>query len=368
MPSSISSSEVRPLDSARSRALLLGMIVGMLGLILVEAAMRYNGATPGVKDNPGLWSLKRSQASRFGKEAIILVGSSRIQLGVDVERLEALSERPVVQLAIDGSFLLDVLEDLAADPQVRGDIIVTGSLPKLSHSPAGDISQKWLAHYHHAFRGLVFPKLEQRLKTELQSLSAIYANLIPLDVLVTRLWQRQELPKIYLRTLPSRDRDADYSLVEQPDFYVRRVLQVLGRKIPDTAFQSPESFSDAVLESSRQNIRAINSNESRYRRAESAIATLQARGSRVSIVRFPTSGLVRAIEDLREPITTWREVTQRLHPAASIDFRDHKELQYRLADGSHLDQHQKVEFTERLIALLKRHGGLGPALVNAQEN
>lgn len=352
MPSYISNSERRPVDSARSRVLLLGMILGLFGILCMETLFRTHDLKPDVKDGPGLWSVKRAQASSTNEEAIILLGASRIQLGIDVSKLELLTGRPVIQLAINGSLLLDVLEDLAADPKVRGDILVSASLYKLSHSKPGDICQRWLSHYHREFRGLVFPMVEQVLKTKLQSVSAIYSNLVPLDVLITRLWKGEDLPKINVRTRTNRDRDADYSEVEQPQFFIRRVLSTLGRELPESAFKTTETFARAVLDTSRKHIRPVSIEEEHYQRAEHAISELQKRGSRVAVVRFPTSGLVRVIEDAREPKEAWQKVMQQLQPSASLDFRDHKELQFRQADGSHLDQHQKVEFTERLFTLL----------------
>jgi len=204
----------------------------------------------------------------------------------------------------------------------------------------------------------VFPRLERALVTRLQSLSALHANLVPLEFMLDRLGQGGKLPEIYLRTYANRERSADYRLVKQPDFYVRRVMRVLAVDLPDSAFQNMDTFADAVLKTGRQRIRPWSASSDAYRQAASAIARLQQRGSRVSVVRFPSSGLVRGLEDLAEPVSLWRQVMSQLGASASIDFRDYPLLQYELADGSHLDQRQKGEFTSRLLALLLQLGGL----------
>ena len=52
-----------------------------------EFFWRAQGFIPSLHDNAMLWSLARSRASELGSDAVVLVGSSRMQMGIHREAL-----------------------------------------------------------------------------------------------------------------------------------------------------------------------------------------------------------------------------------------------------------------------------------------
>ena len=48
-----------------------------------------------------------------------------MQRGVDVDELANSLQRPIIQLAVEGTSGLPVLENLAADPRFRGTVVVS---------------------------------------------------------------------------------------------------------------------------------------------------------------------------------------------------------------------------------------------------
>ena len=182
MPSSTSSS-----DAAGSRwALPLagGLLIAALCFALLETAVLLLGNEPGVRDGPALWSLMRARADAPG--AIVLVGSSRMQLDIDVAHLAELTGRPVVQLAIDGQSFQPVLAGLAADPDFRGTVLVEAIDQNLSAQGDFRRAQSWVDHWHQ--RGQSWSaRSDAWLALKLQQLSAWYASEPPWQEMLRRI-------------------------------------------------------------------------------------------------------------------------------------------------------------------------------------
>lgn len=352
MPSSTSSFDPEMASDKQTKAILLGLLFGMLLILAVENLIRIKGGEANVRDTAELWASQRARASSIGDDALILVGSSRIQLGLDLGVLAKTTGMIPVQLAIDGSPNLEVLENLANDKSITGTILVSTSLRLLFPIKNSMRVNKWIGVYEDKYRNLWFPEKEQLIKAKLQSVSALYANIVPLEVLIPLLFDsNKNLRKFYLKTSPNRERDADYSLVEMPDFYMRRVVRKLGYPLPAEAYNSYDSFQDSVISIAKGNYSEFNTDPKRSRRIKSAIEKFKNRGVEVIITRLPLSGLVESISDIRYPRALWDKVVSDLEVRV-IDYRDYPELAYQLPDGSHLDITQKAEFTDRFASIL----------------
>ena len=351
MPSFISSSDRSMSRDRQTKVILLGLMSGLFLIAATENYIRFKGGEPDVRDTAELWASQRARASSIGDDALILVGSSRIQLDLDLDTLATSTGKRPVQLAIDGSPYMDVLENLANDRNLTGTVLVSTTLPKLATGNKTQRVKKWINIYEKEYKNLWFPQKEQMLKAKLQSVSALYANILPLDKLVPRLLESEKLQKTYLKTLPSRERNADYSLVKMPDFYLQRAERNLGYPLPAQAYESYEDFQSSVIRIAKENYKEFNTDPRRFNRIKSAIKKLQQRGVVVVIARFPLSGLVEDISDIRLPKDLWDKVISDLD-VISIDYRDYPQLAYQLPDGSHLDITQKAEFTQRFADIL----------------
>ena len=100
----------------------LSALIFVAGLALFEGYGRKLGFQPSLRDNTGLWSLNRDKATG---NVLAIVGSSRAQLGLDLDAITSeTSHNDVVQLSINGSSSLLVLEDLAADSDFTGSVLM----------------------------------------------------------------------------------------------------------------------------------------------------------------------------------------------------------------------------------------------------
>lgn len=339
----------------KTKHLVLGLLVGLLLILATENMIRMAGGLPDVRDTKELWASNRARASALGKDVIIIVGSSRVQLGIDLKELERFSSKKVVQLAIDGSSYLDILDHLAEDQSVMGTILISSNLQKLYSNTRNERPRNWIEFYDQNYRNLWSPKIEQRLKASLQSISALYSNIIPIESLAPILFSKARIMDPYLTTLPSRERNADYSKVKMPAFYINRVIRNLGYALPHKSYKSHDEFAHEVIRITKEHHKEKEYKAEKFVQLESALVKLKSRGVKVAIIHFPLSGLVETINDIRYPKRKWDEITSKLN-ATFIDYRDYPQLRYNLADGSHLDFRQKGEFTKRLAAILMEKG------------
>lgn len=303
-------------------------------------------------DTKELWAAQRARASSLGKDALILVGTSRIQLGMDLDILEDVLNLTPVQLAIDGNPFMPVLEDLVADPSITGTIILS-----LDNGAIGPLTKRyrsteWVEFYNREYRDLFSPALEKRLKAKVKSLSNIYSSGVPLFRLLKFATGREPAPKHYLKTDARRERDADYRMVRQPDFYLARAIRHLGQNVDLTGVttlpQAIQRIRDSIPTRSYQKHQISN-----FSYINEITQKLRQRGVRIIFVRFPTSDLVWEIDQAKLPKEYYWDQFARYSLAPTIHFMDYPELQFKLADGSHLDQSQKQEFTRSLARIIR---------------
>ena len=353
MLSSTSSFERYIPGREHTRKLLIGLLGGLLLVLLCENLFRNLGVTANVRETATLWAVQREIAASSGAEKLILVGASRSQLGMDIEELERLSNKPVVQLAIDGSPYLNVLEHLANDQSVRGTVIISTTLDGLVSTPGLSRSDQWIEEYETNYRHRGYLKVENKLIAMLQSASALYANVVPLPALVSSIVGGTALPVSYITTQINRERNADYNLTTYPDIYIARVMRTLDLPLPPREFDDLEQFETAILNVARANLVAADIGEFDLVDLQAQLAKLQQRGVEVVFVQFPMSGAVEALNNMRYPKALWDNVMSELG-ARMIDYRDYPQLDYELVDGPHLDIRQKTEFTRDLFQILDR--------------
>ncbi len=334
---------------------MFSIIVGVFLVLLLENIVRFKGLESNVRDNPGLWSSYRGLASDLGEEAIIIVGASRSQLGLDLSVINRELGKVPIQLSIDGATFIEVLENLAEDDSIKGEVWVSASMEKMIPWDEHRLASNWISHYENDFMGLWQPKIEQRLKASLMSVSALYSSIIPPQMWPEILFGQRKLPPQYLMTFANRERDADYTKVSMPNFYVQRVMRHFGGKLGGNKFANINKLEEAVVEAvKKEKIKEVPS-DLKLSRLVSALQKLSGRGVKVNLINFPKSGAVEKIDDIRYPKQNWDAVAKKISISPLInvvDYRDYSNLDFYCPDGSHIDQSQKSEFTRELIKVL----------------
>jgi hypothetical protein len=360
--SSISSSDIyltnRPLAPGKwLRAACVAMVVFALFVAAMEFRLASRGFHATVLDTDQLWLQQRQRASDLGGKALVIVGASRVQLDLDLDVLRHETKLEPVQLAVDGSSFIPVLNNLAQDPRVTGTVMVEYEDGQVDDTGRDDratqLSEAWTNRKpRHSLPDFAYT--ESMLSAFVREHVRSYADgARPLTSLLKRVMNPGATPQ-YLVTMPSRTRLADYRRVSMPSFYYSRVIRNLGEDVP---LRNGMLWSDvdAELKSRVARISAAPKNAYDINTAHitGMVRTIEARGGRVVFLAMPTSGLIREIDTRRYPRADYWDRFDSQLGGKGLDVADHAELnRFHCPDGSHLDFRDRAGFTGALVGVL----------------
>lgn len=357
MLSSTSSSNQRLPALPWLKLWLPALLLVMLLVAILEMRLALRGISPTQLDSEARWLESRSAAATHGRDALVLIGASRIQLGIDVPLLQRLSGKPTHQLAIDGTSYWPLLQGLAEDSEFTGTVVVD----YYEHTPLAEAEGGLATVYEQRYqqkrtqlRHWNFDRLENLLEWRWRGMMRSYADgARPLDSLFYRILNKPEIPQ-YLVTNFDRSRDADYSKLPMPDFYLARVRRTLGKDAPTVSLRDKDySQLFAALQQHIDTLPVADTSglAEKHRKLLRAIQKIQSRGGHVIFLIMPSSGMVRAIEQRRFPDALFLEPLRRALPIPIIDATSLPQFaDFRCPDGSHLDYRDKPRFTAAFAA------------------
>lgn len=319
----------------------------VLALLLIagwEWHWRSFGATPDYYNSNGEWAQQRRRIDAGEGGKTVLVGASRVMYDVQLPVWEtATGERPI-QLAIQGTSPVPMLEDLAADPNFTGRVLVevTPQVFFTGLSTRGDL----VPYYHKEGPS-------QRIGNWLSMhLVEPYFAFYDTDFKLNKVIQRQDWPArpgvpqfIDIRKLGVSEADRNTHLWDkvEKDASYRELARRIWRQffgIPAPGVMTTEQAKKALDE--------------QIPRVVSAVAKLRARGVPVVLVRPPSTGEYYACEQKFFPrAQTWDLLLERTG-APGIHFEDYPQLQgYYLPDWSHIAHSEADRFTAALAPLVE---------------
>lgn len=311
-----------------------------------EWVWRDYGVTTSYRNSLGQWAAQRRRIDTGEGDKTVLIGSSRVLFGVQLPVWEkAAGERPI-QLSLEGTSSIPVLEDLAEDPNFKGRLLI-GVTPDLFFSGF-------------AYRGDVIPYYHKQGPSQrsghwisqhfFEPYLAFYDPDFALDTLVKRqAWPAR--PGVHsrrpVRKLMIQDADRNSHMwrkVEVDPEYRALVRSIWSERFagpPPPMMDTPEKLHKLV--------------GTQVSRAEAAVKKLRARGVRMVFIRMPSAGEYYAFERKVFPrATTWDELLKRTN-TPGIHFEDHPELQgYELPEWSHLSASEANRFTAALMPIVQR--------------
>jgi hypothetical protein len=353
MPSSISSSEPAPAAEriyerpvpALGRSGLAALLVALLLLGGWEAWVRSQGVTPSYRNSEGLWAEQRRMIDRGAGDGWVFTGSSRVLFNLQLDVWERLDGRRPVQLALEGSSAIPVMEQLAEDPDFTGMLLV-GVAPDIFFSGftmrraaidryASETPTQWFGH---------------KVSTLIEPYLAFYN----FDYALPAILRRQPLPpragvefQLEVRKLSDMGRDRNtrmWDRLERDEDYRNLATQIWEQFMVPVAELPPEA-QQRILDSRREQID----------RAVAAYDKLTARGATVIFVQMPfEGGYTESEEDFAPRTETWDVLLARTG-ALGLHFADHPEMQgYWLPEWSHMTGAEADRFTEVFYRLVQR--------------
>ncbi len=335
MTSSTSSSDTAQHPWTRVWGLALVLAIVIVGSW--EWLLRDAGLGPEYADNRSLWADTRHGLNQHGENAIALLGASRLQYAVDVATLRENLQRPVVQLAVEGTSALALLENLAVDPRFRGTVIysvapaftLNSALPRID---AGK-QREWVQYYLDQSRSR---RMEQSLRLYLQGKLAFRSPDAKLPRVVPAILSTGSLPdRDQKTTFANRVLHKDYSKVSAQVDELGMVQFYLENTVPYT---QPEF--DVVLN---------------Y--VDTLVRLLRRKGVDVYFLRLPSTAEVQLLESAFFPRQVFWDVMEHRLDATFIHADDYPQMKgFMSQDGSHIDSKYIVEFTNILSSVLRENG------------
>jgi len=271
------------------------LVGGLLSLGLLtgwELFWRGRAYEPTLTDTEALWCRERKAV---GTRAVVIVGSSRLQAGIDPQVMSrVLGGTNVVQLAINGANALPVLRDLAADESFAGTVVLEYMPLRMFTADSWSVARAdgfVVACAHITLVAQIDAVMSRVLQ---QRFALMNPELHPLQVL-SRAVRQHALPQ----STNAHLRDDRYLSLS------------FGAETQDEGLEQAQRW--GVLDS-EANV------DARLGVLRKAIAQIESRGGRVIIYRPPVSRGVLADEESHYPAYAWLPRTARALGAAAIDF------------------------------------------------
>ena len=311
---STSSSNDRLPDGSWARIWVLALALLIAGLAAREIVLRTQGHVASVRDSARLWVQARAQVRMDDPNEVVLIGSSRIHLAIDLDVFEREFGHRAVQLAAGGSFADPVLKDLA-DSGFAGTVIYSMTPYRFRITNDGTTGRQ--ANYVRAYQTRHFDAgIEQTLR------NLVEGSLVSLP------------SPDYIQTLPTRQRRADYQRTDLEEARAHR-----WRNTNRKASLPPWDAIQQELD-----------------RMERWIEQIQSRGGRVVIIRLPSSGRILDFERTQFPREQYWDRMAAQTQAIAINFDDEPLLRgFECPEGSHLDFRDAERFTQALARVLRTH-------------
>jgi len=337
MRSSTSSSEA--VTPRWAIAWSLGLLVAAAIVGWMEYRWRERDYRPGILDSAQLWSLQRERAEAGGKIPLLLLGASRIQFGIDTKLLKELLPRyQPVMLAQNGHYPLATLLDLGADEHFHGVVLCDVDARGLA-SYYRDAQQPYVDYFHTQWSPNW--RVHRQLLTQWQRAMAIAAPEFGFVAEMKRLLGSPAWPpRSHVTFHTDRSGDIDFSDVDKPAL-TRSFVEGFN---DDVRLHPPQGGETWVAG---------------LKPVADAVAAIRSRGGSVVFVQTPTSGELHTLENTVYPREIYWDRLSSATGAATIASDDVPEWKsFRLLDGSHVDYHDKPEYTRVFVDALTARGVL----------
>jgi len=316
-----------------------------------ELHWRAYGSVPSIQNSDGLWSIQRRRIDHGEGNATVLIGSSRVLFDIDLDTWQRVSGERPIQLALEGTSPMFLLQELANDPEFTGRLLV-GIAPDVFFSGF-------------AYRGKIQKYYREETLSQragqwlsMHAIEPFFAFYDPDFALMTML-RRQPWParpgipsRTDVRKLSLQEVDRNthmWSKVENDPDYQKMAQDVWAQDFDMPTYKTME------LSGAEEMQRII---DKQIDNAAAATTKLRARGVKVVFVRLPTTGRYLEFDDREFPRSkTWDVLLQRSR-SPGIHFEDYPELQgYWLPEWSHLATREKPRLTEAIWRILQKDYG-----------
>jgi hypothetical protein len=309
-----------------------------------EIYLRNKGIGIAYDDGKELWSDKRAMVYEPADKTTVFIGSSRIKFDLDIDTWQQLTGSHAVQLAIQGSSPVPVLEDLANDKDFKGKLIVDVTEGLFFSTDVG-------ARWDPDARIRYYKDRTPAQKASFVLNHALESRFVFLDKQFLSL--NSELDNLQIP-----DRPGVYKMPPFPLDFSRvtfhRQTKMTPRFLADTNLQ--RQVTNIWLFTTRQAKMAPGSGDALgnvLQSVKTAVDKIKARGGEVLFVRTPSSGTFWAGEQKGFPRDKYWDRLLATTGCPGIHFTDYPAIAHFVCpEWSHLGPPDAIVFTREFIRIL----------------
>ena len=333
------------------KSFTIAMILGIIGIASWEAYWRSQDYYPTLNDEKALWAMHRAKVENLTQEDIIVLGSSRAYFDIQLDEWEEATGVKPIQLSLTGSSPLPTFHDIVNNTDFKGTILV-GVTPGLFFSTTNpgafpwDRPQSKVNHYHDR-------TYAQRLNYQLS---------IPLQQNLVFMSADEEewADDIDLKSLIRRVKIGNRSgqPVSPPFYYfgdvnLERNMSMTDRTVTDTTFANTITkvwrfFGAGAPPPEKESTMAFFMKD---------LLKFKAKGGKVVLVRFPSSGGVRMGENHGLPRAEYWDDLVKQSKVKAYHFEDYEQFKnLKCPEWSHLSTKDARFFTSELAKIMINDG------------
>ncbi|MGA9333788.1 MAG: hypothetical protein WBV39_05870 [Rudaea sp.] len=319
----------------------LAALIAAAIVVAAECHWRASAYRPNIRDSAQLWSMQRDRVDSTNTTALVLLGASRIEFGIDTKLLARLlpNYRPIM-LAQNANYPLAVLRDLANDSNFRGVVVCDIESNGLTEIYR-DMQQPLVDYYHKQWSPSWH--LHRLLLTLWQKHAVVADPQLGVVETVLRIIDGHAPPRPdYVRFYADRSGDIDYTRTDVAAAR-RHFDELLSKDQVPPALAAPDKWLAGLAP------------------VYAWVKRIKARGGEVIFYRSPTSGVLPQIEAIMYPPAQYWDRFIATVPAPVVDAASIPQLSvFNEPDDSHLDFRDKPAYTRALVDVLIARGLVKP--------
>jgi hypothetical protein len=333
-----------------AKSAILMLLIVFAAVISWELYLRNKGVTKAYDDGPPLWSDKRAMVYDPADKATVFIGSSRIKFDLDIDTWQTITGEKAIQLAVEGSSPLPALEDLAADENFKGKLIIDITEPVFFSpaAPRDEITHSSIKYFKERTPAqkasfllnkaiesqLVFPEKEN------YSLNAMLDKLeIPSrkGVFMMPVFPMDFSRNTFDRQSKMSDKFLNDTTLQNKVTAIWTFFGEMGKGMPPI----PEEVFTGI-----------------FNRTKVSIDKIKGRGGQVLFVRTPSSGPMGMGEKMGFPRDKFWNRLLAFTDCPGIHFTDYPSIaQFVCPEWSHLSPQDAIVFTKHFIDIIDKEKG-----------
>jgi len=278
-----------------------------------------------------------AKVPRRDNKAVVLLGASRIQLGINTQAFAKVTGTVPIQLAINGNSPMPVLRYLAEDDGFVGTVICSVTAAGFNPDIKSKTAEAWIKAYKMNYltpkTQAFYHRFENWLRRSLRKHLTFHSHSMNIHSMIRSVILGTPATKSYITVHGDRSIWVDYRHhgIEEK------------RRQTELQYQRRHAGINLTIEEFTSHIQ----------RLENIVDRIQSRGGKVIFLRLPTDGKLWEVDQAKYPKKQYWDRFASYTKARTIHFKDYPELsRFALPDSSHLDYRDAIPFTDALAKIL----------------